>query len=339
MHRLLHLQSHKHTGKTLAHRHTSYRGLLVVVAVFTLALAGIAHTAGADEIVISAKISAQIPTQAAVITSPTDGAVFTSPLATIVGTCNTLSQSIIISIYSDVGFVGSTSCSPSGTFTIPITLQQGTNRLVAKSVNITGDYGPDSIPVTVTYIPPATGLPSSVPDGISAPGKTTPGQAGGNDVVGLKMLSKYSYVTYGPNKDAEWVGMFEGGVSPYTVTIDWGDGIVTSKRGVKTEEIHMSHVYADFHTYFITVTVTDTDGRSLKRQFAAVTPYIPSSPLSPIATPLIDERIISAGIYASLVMLIGLGLLVWTDARAASSIIIGTHGRNRAKKKPARAHR
>lgn len=271
MRQLLHIQPHEHTGKIIAHHHTSYRSLFILVTLVSLVLAGMQKSAGADEIIVSAKVAAPIPTQSTTITTTSNTTL--TPLVVINGTCGIMSSASLIEIYSSGVFLGSTVCDTSGHFSVSVTLQPGTNTLVARTVNMTDDYGPDGVPVTMTYTPPPSGVSSSTPDGISHPGSNSQSNA---HVQKLAIEGKYTHIVYGPYKDAEWVGSFEGGKSPYTATIAWGDGIVTAQYNVQSTELHVSHHYTDYATHFITVTVTDMDGRTIKQTLAAVTPYISS---------------------------------------------------------------
>ena len=310
MRKLLHLQHHSHSGRIIHHKHTSYRALFVIVALFSLALAFLQHTVRADNLEVFAKVSADTPTVAASIGSPVNGVVVTEMPLVVEGTCEYVAPASIIEMYSGVSFLGSTPCTTSGTFTVNITLTPGTHQLVARTVNITDDYGPDSLPVSVTYAPvlppepPTTGHPSS-PQGqpINPPSSIASSE--------LRIRSKYTYITYGPSKDPVWVGSFEGGTPPYKITIDWGDGTTITYDNVNTSEQSFRHRYKEFVSYFISVTATDITGTSLTREFAAVTPYtaLPNG-TSVGLLPILDEDTLQALIYGNIAVLSTLSLLV-----------------------------
>lgn len=321
MHRLLHLQKHTHTGKKLAHRHTSYRSLFIVVALFSIFLAGFQQAAGADQLNISAKVAAQVPVQPATITPPA-APTTNSPIVTITGTCEITTPASIVSITSGGMLLGSTVCDSAGTFSIEVTLRPGENQLIAHTVNITDDYGPDGIPITINYISPTKPPTEHIADGVT-PTNSAPVATPQSNIAGLKIISKYSYITYGPGKDAQWVGSFQGGAEPYTVVIDWGDGEVTNHANIGPNEQRFNHHYTSYATYFMTVTVTDKDGRSIKQQLAAVTPYIPQTgavTTNPELIPYIDTQILTVGVYVSVAVLVGIGALGWTSVHTVATV-------------------
>lgn len=308
MRKLLHLQHHSHSGRVIHHRHTSYRALFVIVALFSLALAFLQHTVRADNLEVFAKVSADVPTMSASISSPVNGVVITEMPLTVEGTCEYVAPASIVEMYSGVSFLGSTPCTASGTFAVNITLTPGTHQLVAKTVNITDDYGPDSLAVSVTYTPVT---PPETPTNSQSPSPSQQ-EDSSNPIASseLHIRSKYTYITYGPSKDPVWVGSFEGGTPPYKITIDWGDGTTTSYDAIGTSEQSFRHQYKEFVSYFISVTVTDTTGASLTREFAAVTPYAPlPNGTSAAPLPILDEDTLQVLIYGNVAVLSALGLL------------------------------
>ena len=304
VHQALHLQHHRHTGRVLHHRHTSYRGLGLVLVLATAGIVGLNVMAKvtADSLYVSARIAAPIPTDAAVITAPVDGAVFHKNTLAVTGTCPVVTPRVVITIVDNGNSVGSAACDSSNTFTVPISVSPGDHTLVARSITITGDAGPDSDPVHITYIAPET-PPNPTPSTPSnSPTPTTPNSSGQPaDIEPLSITPGQDFIVYGPSRDATWLGTFNGGVPPYEVRIDWGDGTTDTYTITDHDQHSFTHHYHHMGSYDITVQITDSAGSTPIEHFAAVTPYIP--PLSAGSTT-------GNGFWSSLVQALGGSKLV-----------------------------
>ena len=160
MHRTLKLHHHKHSGKLIHHRHTSYWALALIVVVAGVFVTFIDRAARADTLDVSAVVPAPIPPDPAVFTSPATNSIFTNPVVTVEGTCPVISPAVIIVIYRGAEAIGSSTCSASGEFEVDVTLQRGTQSLIARILTITGQWGQDSIPLTLTYTPAAVAEPA-----------------------------------------------------------------------------------------------------------------------------------------------------------------------------------
>ncbi len=315
MKRLLHLQHHRHTGKRITHTYTSYRGLLFLVAIFGVALFIIHQSVQASEIITTAKVAAPTPSTAATITSYTNEEVVSSESVIIEGTCSYVAPTSVIEIYVDNHFTGSTTCLADGTFTTTLSLPSGRHLIQLRTVNVTNDYGPDSAPFYVTIVAPtephvpSPQSPSLHPQsGTSNTSQSTPQ----TPLLGVRIYSESTYLLYGPNKDAEWKGYFEGGTTPYTVAIDWGDGTSSSYSAPQTTPQSFRHTYTKYEPFFVTITVTDAEGVQSRMQVAAVTPYIDSSSAPGLFTSeelaRIDQTIVNVG-YGTVAVLVLLGVL------------------------------
>jgi len=311
LHKKLHLQHHQHTGKLLHHRHTSYRGLAVVLVLAGLFMAGLtlAARATADSLIhVYASKPAPIPTDAPVITDPLNGTIVTKPTIPVSGTCPIIDPSVIIALLDNGTQVGSTPCASDGSFTLSMQVTTGEHTLVARVYTITGDAGQDSTPVHITtHIPPIIG-------GLSA------GTSGGGDQPGepaLTLTIDEPFIIFSPIKDALWSGTITGGTLPYHVHIDWGDGHSNDYTIAHQGHQQFTHHYSSMTPHIIHFHLLDTDGRSISRTYAAVTPYV--APLGSIivpTTPLPFQGSKPLGIYgAYLVLLAAFGYL-WIHAGA-----------------------
>lgn len=287
--------------------------VLVLAGVFIFGLSAMAHAAADSiDLTVTARIPAPIPTDPAVITNPLDGFVSNQSNLTVDGTCPVITPNVVVAIIDNGTMAGSAPCDDAHEFSVSITLDPGTNALIARVYTITYDPGHDSDTVTVTYntssggsiTPPGnggtpTGSGSASGSGSSGTGSrsessgggsgnnsggtgsnsmtyTSPGTpgngSGGSATLGITINTPF--VVFGPDLPAKWQGSIFGGTLPYRVKVDWGDEGVSNYTVTKSGSLTFSHKYADMESHIITIYVTDSDGQSLTRQYAAVTPYV-----------------------------------------------------------------
>jgi hypothetical protein len=260
LHRALRLQHHRHTGRKLAHKHTSFHGLAIILILAGLFIVGLnlMAKATADELHVYGKVSATLATEPAVIIHPTSGTV-SRPDLTVSGTCQVVTPALIVVLAVNNTEVGSAVCAD-GTFSIPIFILPGQHTLVARTYNITDDRGPDSEPVYILFVLPSPPAPASPHQ------QETQG-------VGFTFKQDRPFVVFGPTKPAIWSGTFTGGTLPYHVRISWGDYKNDDYTLEKSGEHSFSHFYRAMKPHDITIKATDSDGRSMTAHYAAVTPY------------------------------------------------------------------
>lgn len=266
LHRALHLQHHRHTGKLLHHTHTSFRSLAIVLVLAGACMIGlnILNRATAAELSVYASNPAPIPTDPAVITSPEDGTVLTKSATVVSGTCPVITPRVIVAILNNGQQTASVACDSDNKFSVTIVVEPGQHTLVARTYTITGDTGPDSAPVTFIYTTPPA-IKSSDAAAVEAEEK------GGEP---LAITIDTPFITFGPAKDAIWSGTITGGTLPYKVHIDWDDGSSSNYAISKSGPQQFVHHYTSMQPHLITLRVTDADGRGLVRSYAAVTPYV-----------------------------------------------------------------
>ncbi|MFA5004285.1 MAG: hypothetical protein WC498_03365 [Candidatus Saccharimonadales bacterium] len=267
MRRLLQLQHHKHTGKLLHHRHTSYRALLVILVVLgavlvrvEMSLRQIAH---ADSFSVSAVVPAPIPTEPAVITQPNDSTTVTDPNLIIGGTCPDTTPPLTVAIYRGTELLGSAPCDTDGTFVVHVTLAPGNNALLPRTWTATDDSGPDGSIVHITYAPPAAataGTPASL-----HPTATT----------FLTIVPDKPYLLFGPTMRTNWTGSIIGGKEPYTVFIDWGDGKSNTFKHIQSGQQSFTHQHnAHLAFYTIYIRATDETGAQASASISTITTYV-----------------------------------------------------------------
>lgn len=258
VHKVLKLHPHKHTGKVLAHKHTSYRVLFFLMLLPIGLMALIDQMAGASELMVNASVPAPIPSESPVITKPASNTTVYSRDLTVVGTCPVVSPAVIITIYDNQALVGSTRCGSDGSFSVPVSLTLGQHSLVATILTITGDTGPSSQPVIVTYalINPEKEKITTSSLGFGAP---------------VRIVPTDPFTTIHHDGSAVWRGKFVDGQKPYTVRIDWGDGIEDTYTVTDEIEQTFAHDYTKMQTSTIIVEVADVVGDTMKLYGLAIT--------------------------------------------------------------------
>lgn len=264
-HKVLKLHHRKHTGKILAHKHTSYRVLFFLMLIPIGLMALIDQMVGASDLMVNAKVPAPMPSEAPVITSPLTNTTVKESELPVTGTCPVITPAVIIALYDNQTFVGSDQCSPEGEFSVPVSLSPGVHTLVATVVTITNDTGASSQPVVVTYEVPPTGHDSTKIGGSSV---NSDGSLFGAPV---RIVPTDTFVTIRDDGNAVWRGKFVDGQKPYTVRIDWGDRTTDTYTVTDEQEQTFAHDYKDPQTSKIVIEVTDGAGDTMKLYSVAIT--------------------------------------------------------------------
>lgn len=258
----LKISHHSHTGKLRPHHHTSYFPLVMIMLFVGFLLGTASHVALADTpytgpeagtIGLQGIVPAEPPTEGATIDIPSQGQRFTESPVTVSGTCP---EGILVEIFKNDIFAGSTMCRDNGTYTIDIDLMVGENTLVAKVFDALNQPGPDSNKRTVFYdaLPPQTGPLTSF------------------DFYGEPLMLSTDAVYRGvfPGENLSVPIDIIGGTPPYAVNIQWGD---TTNKVVPRDNntpFRASHVYEKAGTYQVTFQASDADGRVAFLSVAAI---------------------------------------------------------------------
>jgi hypothetical protein len=193
---------------------------------------------------LQGKISSDPPTRGATITVPSNGAVFSNVPITVSGICpaNTL-----VKIFDNNVFVGSAFCS-GGSYSVQINLFSGKNDLVARVYDALDQAGPDSNTVSVTF-----------DDAQFAEFGTH-----------VMLTSIYAERGAPPNQELKWPIILSGGIGPYAVSIDWGDGTATDLMSLTaTGSFDIKHIYKTAGIYKAIVKATDKNGGTAFLQLVA----------------------------------------------------------------------
>lgn len=255
---ILQLADHEHSGKLRPHRHTSYAGLmfmLVLVGVLLLASSWAASAATPavnpqpGSIGLSGTVRGPAPSTSATIGSPSNGSHTTTIPITVAGTCpiNTF-----VSVTKNGVFGGVTTCQDDGTYSLQVDLFDGANTLVAQVTDALGQTGPDSSAITVYYDAPSLGI--------------------GSGQVGKQLFLEVSttVLATNPGQAVNRNATIVGGVGPYAVSWEWGDGDNSLLSQAGDGPVTAAHTYGRAGTYRVILRVTDVQGNSAFIQIVTV---------------------------------------------------------------------
>lgn len=230
----------------------------------------------ADDVHITAKVSAPLVIDPAVITDPAEGTHFSAIPISVSGTCP--ANAAYVEIFRDSIMSGSAICDTNQAFQLSIDLFPGANSLTAHVFNLTDDEGPVSGAVDVIYDPPQPSPPAAGGGSPKTPSATA---------SPLRVETEFVYKGYRLGDLVEWPLAVNGGRAPYSADVDWGDGSHTTYLRESAGAFTISHRYLRLpqsdNSFTIKVSVTDADGRQAFIQFfVLVTSKVSSAPAASI---------------------------------------------------------
>ena len=193
---------------------------------------------------VEGRIGAAPPTVGASISFPSNGQVFTSIPITVTGIC---SGDVLVKVFKNNVFGGSAQCT-NGNFQITIDLFSGRNELIARVYDALDQAGPDSNTVVVTF-----------------------NDSRGGTVNRPTLTSNFAKRGADPNKTLTWPIILSGGVGPYAVSVDWGDGKPADLFTLNfAGTFDISHVYERPGSYNLVVRVSDSNDNVAFLQLVAI---------------------------------------------------------------------
>ena len=227
--------------------------IVIIAGMILISSIGIAHAAAplptnpqSGSIGVSGTLPAPTPTESPTIVSPANGAVFTSLPVNVTGFCP---GDLLVKLFDNNVFSGSAACK-NNSYTIQTDLFSGTNQLVARSFNALDESGPDSNVVTVTYNDSANVLAPS---------------------ARINLTSNYAIKGADPKQTLVWPIIVSGGVAPYAVSVDWGDGTPNDIYTVTSPgDFNVKHVYEQSGVYRVLVKAADKNNEVAYLQLTAI---------------------------------------------------------------------
>lgn len=193
---------------------------------------------------LQAKIPADPPKVGANITFPSNGQGFTTLPVKVGGTCV---GDVLVKLFKNGVFSGSAQCT-NNTFSLSTDLFTGKNDLTALVYDALDQAGPVSNTVPVTFTP--AGFNTSRPR--------------------VNLTSDYAKRGANPGDTLVWPINLSGGIGPYAISVDWGDGTVELISRSTVGLIGISHKYSKPGVYADITKATDANGESAFLQLVAI---------------------------------------------------------------------
>ena len=295
--RHFHVSHHRHSGRVLPRRETSYPLLTMILLCVGVLIGGWTHIVAAaanpygppqsNGYTVQASVPGPAPTQPASIDSPVSGTHFTDKPVIIRGSCPADAGGGYVSVYRNGFYSGSALCDASNQYQLSIDLFGGGNQLIAKVHNFTDVPGPVSAPIAVYYDPPQ---PSVIPDtptpATSTSSRSKPATQGFSvnaapnssapvtTISPLTLSTDFTIRGYYIGQQSIWQLNLEGGTSPYALAIDWGDGSNSVASRGEAGQVRLTHTYekpGGYHgSYVVKFTATDAAGSQTYLQLLVI---------------------------------------------------------------------
>lgn len=218
--------------------------VLLLIPVTTFAADQFPDQQKSGSVGLQGTISSGPPTRGATISVPGNGAGFSTVPITVSGICP---NGLLVKIFSNNVFVGSTYCN-GGSYSVQVNLFSGRNDLVARVYDALDQAGPDSNLVSVTF-------------------NDTQFATYGTRVT---LTSVFALRGAPPNQLLTWPIILSGGVGPYAISVDWGDGSPTDLFSQESAgAITLKHTYKTAGLYQVLVKATDKNGGTAFLQLVA----------------------------------------------------------------------
>lgn len=180
---------------------------------------------------VQGRLSVPPPTTGATISVPVNGQGFSSLPITVSGLCP---NDLLVKLFKNNVFAGAVMCK-NGSYSLVIDLFNGQNELVSRVYDALDQAGPDSNVVTVVYTDIRQGATSRV-----------------------SLTSNFAKRGANPGQTLTWPVILSGGVGPYAISVDWGDGKTPDLISQQFPgELELKHVYDSPGIYNIIVKATD----------------------------------------------------------------------------------
>ena len=281
------LSHHRHSGRLLAHHHTSYPVLAMILLLVGVLLNSTSHVAKAATISdsgsyqVTAAYLGPPPSSAATIDAPIDGARITATPIRVSGSCP---SDTYVTLTRNGVTSGSVLCSLANTYSLQTDLFSGANAMQAHVFSKFNVAGPASNSVTVTYNAPAAVSNGSTAPSSASSSASSAASAGSGVGEPLLLKSNFQYIGHNLGQPVAYQYEIIGGTAPYAVTINWGDGTTKTLSLAASGPFSVNHTYEKTSqhqsSYTIVANASDVQGHQTIVQLLAIVNDRPTVPLA-----------------------------------------------------------
>lgn len=264
--------------------------ILTLATVLVVSSASVHALTQSNDLTVQGILLGPPPATSPTITNPQDGQTSHQKNNLFEGSCI---SDLIVKVYSNNVFLGSTLCSADNSYSIGVDLFEGKNDCTIIQYNSSNQASPASDAITVFFVP------SNTP---SLPPTTAPLSVARFDLrVAIEDLGNGECVGQEVNLPVRFVG----GQQPYALNLDWGDGDSSLLSRQNTHTIVAPHVFKSGGYKIIKIKVVDIRGDKANLQFVA--PVCKNTSFLPNSTQNLSDISISGGIsYILFLLLLGL---------------------------------
>jgi len=184
------------------------------------------------------------PTVGASINIPSNGQTFSNIPIDVRGICP---DGLLVKLFKNGVFTGSAQCE-GGSFKITTDLFSGANELVAKVYDALDQEGPESNKVTVNFNDVGFGSSRSR----------------------VTLTSNFAKRGANPGDTLTWPILLSGGIAPYALSVDWGDGKIELISRANAGSFDIKHVYSEPGVYNLIIKATDSNQATAFLQLTAI---------------------------------------------------------------------
>ena len=210
------------------------------------------------------------PSTPPTIELPAPETTFSDKSISVSGSCI---ADLVVKLYRNNFFAGSTLCQSDGKFSLSIDLYLGKNDLIARQYDIANQASPDSNGVSVFYTPAASPiLPDESTPSSDTHRTTQPPGSATMDTAQFQLVINYDYTLQAilVNKPFHLPVSFAGGTPPYAININWGDGTNDTFSKDNTNPFTTEHTYTETGYYTATISLSDKDNNKASMQFVVL---------------------------------------------------------------------
>lgn len=247
--RKLALAEREHSGRLLPHHHTSYAAIFFMMILTAVIMSSVTLSTRADnggEVGVQASVTGPVPYIPAKITTPAGGSKISRLPLKVEGTCQ---PGVIVKIHTSDTVRGTTICEKNGRFNVSVGLAPGVNVLTARSYNLADQEGSRINDGTmVTYEPEfvlsydgSYQIPDALPILVLRSDKTVAGAW--------------------KDKPFQWSAHVSGGLAPYALEFEWGDGTSDLVSQPQSGAAAVMHTYEAEGNFPLRIKATDAAGQ------------------------------------------------------------------------------